>query len=532
MENVNGYFQVIRANDGTYVKLFPAEGKGKNIDINEIREYLEYNKIVNCSYTDLVKAVKNLSEQVVVKVSSDIGYPIDEYMKVTISDDNMKATARFYPPSNDGNRETVEEMRNDLSKSGVVFGIDERVFKFQIKNPLYCTDYVIAKGEPVKEGKNAWIEYFFNTDKSIKPKRNEDGTVDFHQLNNIGHIKEGDLLAKLHLEVMGQEGINVLGEKLYPHQVVSKSLKFGNNIRISDDRLEIYSEVNGHASLEGEMVFVDDMYEVLGDVDNNTGDIDYEGNIVIKGNVRTGFKIRSSGDVEVYGTVEGAEIISGGRVILHRGIQGMTKGSITAKGDVVTKFIESSKVYSEGNIESEEIIQSQVSAKGTVSVNGRRGQIIGGFVRATEGVIAKNIGSTMGITTLVEVGVDPEVQDRFRKLKTELTTTNEEYKKSMLIITNLMKKKETGTINTMQMEMLSKVEKLVKTYRQKMFDVQDEIDKISEEMGSNERAYVKVSGKANIGTQIKISGEFISLNDTYSYCRFQKSEGEIKRFPL
>ena len=532
MENQNGYFQVVREKDGIYIKLFPPKGNGKPVDLNEIREYLDYNKVLDCNFVELGKKINNHTKEEIAKVSSYVGYPINEYMKVSISEDKMKATARFYPPSNDGQRETVEEMKNDLSMAGVVFGVQEKVFAFQQKTPLYCTDFIVAKGIPVREGKNAEIEYFFNTDRRIKPKRNEDGTVNFHQLNNIGHIKKGDVLAELHPADLGESGTNVLGMEVKPHPVAQKVLKFGKNIDITEDKLKIISQVNGHALLEDDRVFVDNIYEVTGDVDNNTGDIEYEGNVIVRGNVRTGFKIKASGDVEVFGTVEGADIESGGRVILHRGMQGMTRGKIIAKGDVVSKFIESARVFSEGSIESEEIIQSQISAKSEIMVNGQRGQIIGGHIRSTAGVNAKNIGSSMGISTIIEVGYDPEIQDKIKELRTELASMNEEYRKCTQIAAILKKKQEEGNASVAQLEAQKKTVIMIGEYRKKIFETQDKIDEISESISNNENAFIKVTGVVNPGTQIRISGEFLNINDEISFCKFSKFGGEIKRSAL
>lgn len=532
MENQNGYFQVIRKDDGTYIKVFPLKGNGKPVDLNEIKEYLDFHKVLDCNFVELGKILNGMSKEDTAKVSSYVGYPINEYMRITISEDKMKAIARFYPPSNDGQRETIDEMKNDLSMAGVVFGIQEKLFAFQTKTPLYCTDFIVAKGNPVREGKNAEIEYFFNTDRRIRPKRNEDGTVNFHQLNNIGHIKQGDVLAELHPADVGDSGKNVLGMEVKPRPVNQKVLKFGNNIEITEDKLKIISKVNGHAILEEDRVFVDNIYEVTGDVDNNTGDIDYEGNIIIRGNVRTGFKIKASGDVEVFGTVEGADIESGGRVILHRGMQGMTKGKIIAKGDVVSKFIESARVFSEGAIESEEIIQSQISAKSEIHVNGQRGQIIGGYIRSTAGVTAKNIGSSMGISTIVEVGYDPEIQDEIKELRTELLSTNEELKKCTQMAAVLKKKQEEGNATAVHIETLKKTVIMIGEYRNKLMETQEKIDELLKTISDNRNAFIKVTGVINPGTQIRISGEQITINDSISYCMFNKFGGEIKKSAL
>lgn len=528
MENRNGYFRIIRSEDGISIQLVPETGTGKKIELNEIKEYLDAQNITGCSYVELGKALNNLSEEKTVWVTPDKGYPINEYMKISISKDGMEAKVRFYPPSNDGERVSEKELKNDLNVAGVVYGIDERVITFQLNNPLYCTDFIIARGKNVIEGKDATIEYFFNTNRNIRPKRNEDGSVNFHQLNAISHIKEGDILAVLHPEDAGEPGINVRGASVPPRSVERKTLKFGKNIELSEDKRSLISKVNGHAILEGGCVFVSNTYDVPADVDNSTGDIDYEGNVLVHGNVRTGFKIKAMGDIEVMGSVEGAELIAGGNIILHHGMQGMTKGKIIAKGNVVSKFMESVRVYAEGYIEAEEIIQSQIAAKGDINVNGLKGHIIGGYIRSASDINAKRIGSGMGVSTIVEVGFDPEVQDRIAKLKDILAKKNEEYKQCTQATEVLNKRMNSGMITSQQRVVLKDNLVKMQNLKQDIFDYQDELDTIMAKIAVNNDSVIKVQGEVMPGVQVRISGDFYNVNEQLHYCKFYKQNGEIR----
>ncbi len=47
------------------------------------------------------------------------------------------------------------------------------------------------------QGYSAKIRYYFDINTTARPKLNEDGSVDFHQLGNIKSVKEGDKLATL-----------------------------------------------------------------------------------------------------------------------------------------------------------------------------------------------------------------------------------------------------------------------------------------------------------------------------------------------
>lgn len=532
MQKRNGYFQVIRDDAGISLRLFPPENGGEPIKSEQIKKYLDKNQIIDYNFKKVTTALSDLKQELILPISIYNGYPIHESVDIEVSDDGMTAIIRFYPPSNDGQRIALAEMKNDLEIAGLRYGIDMSILMSQLNNPVYCTDFVIAKGKPTREGKSAYVTYMFKTDRKAKPKHNDDGSVDFHDLDNISHIQKDELLAKLTPADLGENGTNVFGQEVRPHSVERKTLKYGKNIRLSEDSLEIYSEVDGHAMLEGDKVFVSNTYDVPADVDNSTGDIIYDGNVIIHGNVRTGFKVKASGDIEVFGAVEGAEIISGGQVVLHHGIQGMSRGMIVAKGNVITRFIESARVHSEGYIEAEAIIQSKVAAKGDVIVKGVKGNIIGGHVRSSTLIDAKSIGSNMGISTTVEVGLDPTVQDKFINLKKEMVDKNDELKKLLQVIEVLKKRLELGPVDDEKKSAYKRTVQTVGVLRSDILSKQDELDRLTEEISENSGAKVMVSRVIFPGTKVIVSGIQHNVNEQVSRCQYLKLKGEVKASPL
>ncbi len=160
----------------------------------------------------------------------------------------------------------------------------------------------------------------------------------------------------------GKVGRNIFGEEIKPRTVKSLKLDFGKNIVMNEEHTEIYSEVTGHASLVNGKVFVSDVYEVPADVDNSVGNIDYDGSVVIKGNVKPGFSVKATGDIVVEGVIENAYVESKGQVIVKHGIHGMHKGVIRAGTNVMAKYIENANIFAGGYVESEIILNSNVSA--------------------------------------------------------------------------------------------------------------------------------------------------------------------------
>ena len=141
----------------------------------------------------------------------------------------------------------------------------------------------MAEATPPVQGYSAKIQYFFDINTTARPKLNEDGSVDFHQLGNIKVVKEGDKLATLKPAYKVKAGVAVLGYPLLPKKVKKRSLRFGKNIRLSKDKCHIYSEVAGHVTLVDDMVMVSNVYRVPANVDSSTGDIEYNGTVEVAG---------------------------------------------------------------------------------------------------------------------------------------------------------------------------------------------------------------------------------------------------------
>ena len=184
---MNAYYQVINNEMGTSLRLIPATESGKTgIDVQELIEYLTINK-VPFQLKELGAAVANLKEETTLKLSMQRCLPIQESIHVSITDMNMTAVCSFIPPSSDGKRLGKSDIINTLSKQKIIYGIDEAAIDAFLESPEYLTDIVMAKGLEPRHGTDARIEYYFNTDLKARPTLNEDGSVDFFNLNIINH---------------------------------------------------------------------------------------------------------------------------------------------------------------------------------------------------------------------------------------------------------------------------------------------------------------------------------------------------------
>lgn len=533
MSGRNGFFQIVIKEDGTYLRLYEAEAGGEAVFYEEISNYLIDKKIYEYDKIAIGRALTDLKGNIEVKISNYPVPSIDEYVRVIINEERTYAKARFYPPSNQGRLLAKDDIVGHLVRAGVKYGLDEEaILEFQ-KERKYCTDLILAKATLAVQGHDASITYHFNTDLTLKPKRNEDGSVDFHQLDMISGCNKDQLLATLTPMDQGKPGIDVCGVIIRPNKVNNRVLRHGNKIYLSEDGLRMYSQVDGHVSLVDGRVFVSDTYEVHADVDASTGDIEYEGNVVVKGNVITGFSVKAKGDIEVNGVVEGAYIEAGGQIVLKRGMQGMNKGILKAHGNIITKFLENAEVIAGGYVSTESILHSKVSAKGDIIVGGKRGFVTGGEIRSGTMISVKTAGSQMGTMTLLEVGIEPGVLEEFRELEKKIATMLADKEKLAQALIIFRKKLATGAqISEERMEYLKQVTQNNIMLEAQIKEARRRYEELRIEVENHTSGSIIVSDIVYPGTKLVISNVIHFVREATHHSKFVRDRADIRVIPL
>lgn len=529
MASKNGYFQILIDNNSTMITLYPPEDGGEKIRVDELRDYL-LARGLKVDVLTLAKMIDSLMQPCNLLLCEKKIAPCMESMAVNISEDKMTATVRFFPASSFGISYIKESLIEDLHINGVKAGILENVVEEYLADRHYCTDYVIAMGTPATLGKDAVIDYKFNTNPSMKPKLNQDGSVDFFSLSAISAVKEGDVVAVLTPAVLGTPGLDVRGVEVLPPKVKEATLMGGNNLQISEDGLTMVALISGNASLANGKVFVQNAYEVS-NVDASTGNIEYSGDVVVLGSVRSGYSIKTDGNIEIRGSVENASVTAGGNITINRGMNGMGQGFIKAGGNIVSKFLENALCVAEGSIYAEAILHCEVSAKGEISVDGKKGFITGGVVRCRGTVSAKSIGSTMGVETRIEVGTDPTLVMRANNLKQEIMEKQKQLATLTPTVQAIAQKVSAGA--KLSYDQVAYLQKLKKQYDELREDVEiatEELmmfeDKVDEE--SSNDSCIKVSEFAYPGAVITVNGVSMTLKKDVQHALLVRDGAEIR----
>lgn len=528
MEQVNGFLRLAVSGGYAYAKLYAPKMGGDPLSVKEAEHYLQE---VRLRPADIKKFRQFISEgEEGTFAVGPCPYPsVAGTIDLYVSPDHMKVHGRFFPPSVGGASLTDSDIVNALKQEHIKFGIDNERIRDFLAHPVYCEDVLLAEGQEVLNGQDASIHYEFNTNVSLRPKLNEDGSVNFHELDMVNQIEKGDLLAVLTPAKQGTPGYNVLGVKKAPRPAKMKRLEFGRNITLSEDKTRIYSDVSGHVRLVKGKVFVSEVYTVPADVDNSTGDVDFNGNVHVKGSVRSGFSIRCDGDIEVDGVVEAASLSAGGNIIVKHGIHGQGKGSLSAGGNVICKFVEAGRITAGGYVEAGSLINCQVDCDGDVNVEERKGFIAGGRIRSGGSVKAQTIGSDIGINTTVEIGPDKEMRKRHKELSQEIASAKKTIEDLTPEVGKLKQaisqgKKLDSKYTAYFKKNLDRIEEAKKTIEAD----EAELDTLSEKMEATTHA--RVIGEKDIypGVKIVLGTLSLTVRKKHSHAYFTDVDGEIQ----
>ncbi|HLQ33575.1 MAG TPA: FapA family protein, partial [Chloroflexota bacterium] len=109
------------------------------------------------------------------------------------------------------------------------------------------------------------------------------------------------------------------------------------------------------------------------------------------------------GNVRIDGMVDSAGIESGKDLLISGGIHGHGESKIACGGQMSARFIDSAEVTCEGNLTViSTIVRSSVVCHGAVTAMGR-GSIVGGKVKAVNGISCNTAGSSAGVPTSLEL---------------------------------------------------------------------------------------------------------------------------------
>ncbi len=424
--SADGHFELFYRDGWAHLTVYPPADDGQPVYHDDIRNRM---RVLGVPHVDPGR-IRQIADEATGEPVKLVEWPDGERLAsrviVSVAEDEMAATVTVTAPRKGAAPPTRESIRGALQEAGVLFGIDGDAVHSLLEDQRYNEAVTVAHGQPAVHAESAHIEYHFNTNRGRPYLELEFGRIDLRELNFIENKYEGDVLATLVPPVSPQDGRTVTGAPV-PARTDTREVRLeaGENTVLSDDGTTLYAGMDGNAKLSRGRVVVEPVVHVK-NVNYGTGNIDFDGSVVVEKDIADRFVVKAGGDIQVGGGVGRATLIAGGNVLLKRGINGGGEGRIECGGNLFAKFVESSTVLSKKNVLLEEaILHSRVSAWKHCLLNGRRAEVIGSAVIVGGSLWCKKLGSVAEAELHVAVGISPDFVLEFRRTR-ELLAAREE----------------------------------------------------------------------------------------------------------
>lgn len=343
----------------------------------------------------------------------------------------------------------------------------------------------IARGKHPKNGLDGKIDFIQEDRSNIL--RGDDWN--FRDVMRIPTVKKGDKLAVVTLPTEGKDGMNVQGTALHSRSGKPVSIQAGKGVIYKAEDQTFYADKEGQMNINGRFLQVDDVYMVNETLSMKTGNLDFVGSIIIKGDVPTGYTVKAAGDVTIYGIVEAAQIISGGSIYISEGLSGLRKGYLKADKDIYIGYINQGIAEAGQSIYVENsIIHSQCTTKEHILC--QHGNIIGGSLSVGRSIEAGDVGNRLSTETAINLGLSKEIDDERTILETkrnELTATLNKLE----IIGKKLKESQAHLDAKMRITMLRQ-RRSYEQITEKVNQINVKLERMEPFLGSEEKAYLIV----------------------------------------
>lgn len=450
---------------------------------------------------------------------------------VRITEDYMEAYMTV-PPTGTPEKYTVEYLTEVLHLNHVKIGILPDSLQKIIDNNIYNKEVLVAKGAEAQDGADGYFEYLFDTELSQKPIEQADGTVDYKNIKMIELVEPGQKIAIYHPGTAGTNGYNLAAQfKLAKRGAELPPLK-GTGFERLQDGVTYRATVGGKITELNNRVNIFQVHELYGDVDLSSGNIDFNGDVIVHGNVLEGMSVKATGTVTIDKIVESAYVDGRKGVVLRGGVLGKNGAKIRSKGNITAQFIEYADVKTEGDIEADSFLDSRVYAGGTIKLNGRKGCIVGGTTHAVRGIEAREIGNIAGANTEVSVGVHQTVYEQIQTIDRETKDDERQLQRieeGLVQFETIMRQK--GLSFRDDPRRMALVKEKVRLSAQ-IAGRREEMNGLQQIISASTAACVQVIKFVYPGTRVCVDEQNIRVKETQRAVEFKKYMGRIGMFNI
>ncbi len=446
-----------------------------------------------------------------------------------------------------GNNPSEKIILAYLKKQGVVEGI-------QLQNiRAYCSEsctlapgvqstVVVAKGTPAKSG----IQCEFNwsvtpfQDRELQPVEREDGTTDMYDLGEIETVSPGDVVMVRTPSRKSDDGVNVFGEFIQSIAPPNIPFEVAEGVEVSETNPnELIATRKGVPMKMKDVVRVDDIL-VLGTVDLTTGNIEFDGTVMIQGPVRDGLIVDVTGDIHVRDLVESATLKAGGNIVIKQGVLGRKmegadahertsefSAHMEAGGDIEARYLQYVVIKAGGSVNvRDQLLNCVITDCEELNVGGpmkRSARLIGGSANVRSSVSVGILGSDSYVPSHINLGTDVDkLKAELESIKTQLMDKQDTLARCMIQLDKFTEKGDQKKIDHFSgviANIRSDAKDLKSRFETMNYNYTDLVQKVS----------LSVYGESFPGIELKFGKFNTTLYEASKACRFKFTKMGLKK---
>ncbi|MBK5245286.1 MAG: DUF342 domain-containing protein [Eubacteriaceae bacterium] len=378
-------------------------------------------------------------------------------IKVLTSDDGMLGYIMLTKNTEGSTAFSNEQLKEALIKNHINTGINEEVVLRLAQRPIFNLKIKVAQGQMAIAGEDGCLHYLVKRDSEYSPEYNEnaEGLVDYKNLNYFQMVKKNQVLCEITKEKEGIDGINIFGEEICAKIGKEMVFSIGKNTLFSEDETKIISSCDGIVRFVQNKLDINDMLHIPSNVDFRTGNIEFSGDVIVDGDVCTGFSVKSDGNIIIRGVVEDAHIEAAGNLHISKGLMGGFRREITVGKDFNCHYIENAILNVKGDISADYIIDSKITCLGNIKLAGNKELINGGEISLAGQLSAKEIGTERERMTKIRI-IGIETIDTIAVEKLKIKIQNGDLQLKVLI--DKANQLNQSTLSEDEMPMLEKLQ--------------------------------------------------------------------------
>ena len=516
----NEHFEIIVQNDKTYINTFKVGFQLKDFD--QILRKLPRIKLTNFG------TLKNA-----LNIVSNTPQEFGDYLpsvEIEISKDKMQASI-ILRESLMSIRDNKEELKMKINELMVQHNIVHGALPINLDQASPGKSILIAQGTPPKKGDDAVITYLQLPER--KPVIREDGKADYFDMNFIFEIKEGMWLGEKIPPTPGIPGTAVDGTIILPQPGKDAQLRYDRQSAYEveeEGKIILRSRINGVLEHVQGLISVNRHLPINGDIGLETGNINFDGSVSVKGTVLSGYSIVAKGDISIEAPegVSGAKLIRSvdGDVFIRGGIFGLGETVVEAGGNIFVKHVNEASLTAIGDITVGFYSMGSNLKASSINLDFRKGKIVGGTAVASKSITVAITGNRLERRTELIIN-SMNKQDVMLMIQERAATLKKLQEENGQIETTINRYVGIGSsLNTNQISAYEQAKQVLNRNRGIMESLDREIKKMMEDLRESGNEEIYVAKEANPGTYIQI-GRKSTILTNLKRGRFKIELGEL-----